>query len=87
MDKLNIYFSNGKTIAGKRSMECKRNLWVRFQSFSMSASLARERLKSYLRVSEMPLYCTPPVLDYIYLVLGRDTCYCVENHPGSSKNV
>jgi hypothetical protein len=24
MDKSNIYFSNGKKIAGKRSMECKR---------------------------------------------------------------
>jgi hypothetical protein len=25
MDKSNIYFSNGKKIAGKRSMECKQN--------------------------------------------------------------
>jgi hypothetical protein len=25
MDKSKIYFSNGKKIAGKRSMECKQN--------------------------------------------------------------
>ena len=28
MDKSNIYFSNGKQIAGKRSMECKQNKGV-----------------------------------------------------------
>ena len=28
MDKSNIYFSNGKKIVGKRSMECKQNNWV-----------------------------------------------------------
>ena len=33
---------------------------VRFQSFSNSASLVRERLKSYPRVSEIFLSCTPP---------------------------
>ena len=36
------------------------HLWVRFQSFSNSTSLVRERLKYYPRVSEISLSCTPP---------------------------
>ena len=32
-------------------------------------SLVRERLKSYPRVSEISLSCTPPMLDSIYLLL------------------
>lgn len=34
-------------------------------------SLVRERLQSYPQVSEMSLYCTPPVLDSIYLAVYR----------------
>ena len=38
--------------------------WVRFYSFSNSTRLVREWLKSYPRVSDISLSCTPPCVTY-----------------------
>ena len=55
MDKANINFSNGN----KNFLPCPVHPAL-LQSFSNSSSLVRERLKSYPRVSEISLSCTPP---------------------------
>jgi hypothetical protein len=48
------------------------SLWARFQSFSNSASLVREGLKSYPRVSEISLSCTPPCVRFYISDEGFD---------------
>ena len=54
---------------------------VRFQLFSNSASLVRERLKSYPRVSEISLSCTPRC-QILYFFLGCHS-HILLHSPGS----
>ena len=54
-----------------------RHSWVRFQSFSNSASLVRERLKSYPRVSEISLSCTLPGVRFYISTKTYPTIICL----------
>jgi hypothetical protein len=56
-----------------------RHPWVRFQSFSNSASLVRERLKSYPRVSEISLSCTLPGVRFYMSHTKPPNSFCLHS--------
>ena len=55
---LKVYTVRNK-IKHRKNYKIGKSPWVRFKFFSNSASLVRERLKSYPRVSDISLSCTP----------------------------